>query len=46
MNGVDPAQESDDSKFKSVFLLLFVSRTNIFALVAAAGLAYKLCANA
>ena len=46
VNGVDPAQESDDSKFKSVFLLLFVSRTNIFALVAAAGLAYKLCANA
>ncbi len=39
-------QADDDSTFKSVFLLLFLTRLNILALVAAAALAFKLSTNA
>lgn len=50
-NGIDPAKEKESQKdeestFKSVFVLLLISRSNLFALAGAAGLAYKLSTNA
>jgi hypothetical protein len=50
-NGIDPAQEKadrekDESTFKGIFLLLLLSRVNLFSLAAAAGLAFKLSTNA
>ena len=39
-------KDADDSTFKSVFLLLFLTRLNILSLVAAAALAFKLSTNA
>ena len=50
-NGIDPAKEKESQKneegtFKSVFLLLLISRSNLIALAGAAGLAYKLSTNA
>lgn len=39
-------QKEDDNTFKGVFLLLFLSKINLFALAAAAGLAFKLSTNA
>jgi hypothetical protein len=39
-------QDADESTFKSVFLLLFLTRLNIFSLAAAAALAFKLSTNA
>lgn len=36
----------DDNTFKSVFLLLLLSKVNLFSLAAAAALSFKLCANA
>jgi hypothetical protein len=38
--------EPDEGTFKAFFLVLLISRLNIFSLIAAAGLAFKLCANA
>jgi hypothetical protein len=43
-NSADP--DADENTFKGVFLLLFFTRSNIFALVAAAALAFKLSTNA
>lgn len=37
---------SDDNTFKGVFLLLLLSKVNLFSLAAAAGLAFKLSTNA
>jgi hypothetical protein len=50
-NGIDPAQQqkeknSEEDTFKGVFLLLLVSRINIFSLAAAAALAFKMSTNA
>ncbi len=50
-NDIDPAKEKESQKneegtFKSVFLLLLISRSNLIALAGAAGLAYKLSTNA
>lgn len=39
-------KDSEDSTFKSVFLLLFFTKWNIFSLAAAAALAFKLSTNA
>jgi hypothetical protein len=39
-------EDSEQSTFKGLFLLLFVTKGNIFALVAAAALAFKLSTNA
>jgi hypothetical protein len=39
-------KDSDEGTFKGVFLLLLVSKTNLFSLAAAAGLAFKLSTNA
>jgi hypothetical protein len=39
-------QQSDEGTFKAVFLLLLLSKTNLFSLAAAAGLAFKLSTNA
>ncbi|HEV2694652.1 MAG TPA: hypothetical protein VG347_17285 [Verrucomicrobiae bacterium] len=39
-------EQSDENTFKGVFLLLFLSKSNLFSLAAAAGLAFKLCTNA
>lgn len=39
-------QQSDESTFKGIFLLLLLSKSNLFSLAAAAGLAYKLSTNA
>jgi hypothetical protein len=36
----------DDSTFKGVFLMLLLSKVNLFSLAAAAGLAFKLSSNA
>jgi uncharacterized membrane protein YeaQ/YmgE (transglycosylase-associated protein family) len=38
--------DADESSFKSVFLLVFLTRLNIFSLAAAAALAFKLSTNA
>ena len=40
------AMVSDDNTFKGVFLLLLLSKVNLFSLAAAAGLAFKLSSNA
>jgi hypothetical protein len=50
-HGIDPEQEKkdradDEGTFKAIFLILFLSKTNLFSLVAAAGAAFKLCTNA
>jgi hypothetical protein len=37
---------SDEGTFKAVFLLLLLSKLNLFSLAAAAGLAFKVCSNA
>ena len=39
-------QQSDDNTFKGLFLLFFLSKSNLFSLAAAAGLAFKLRTNA
>jgi len=39
-------QQSEDNTFKGVFLLLLLSKANLFSLAAAAGLAFKLSTNA
>ena len=39
-------QLSDEGTFKAVFLLLLLSKLNLFSLAAAAGLAFKVCSNA
>ena len=39
-------QQSDEGTFKAVFLLLFLSKANLFSLAAAAALAFKLSTNA
>jgi hypothetical protein len=39
-------QQSDENTFKAVFLLLLLSKANLFSLAAAAGLAFKLSTNA
>ncbi len=39
-------QQSDESTFKGIFLLLLLSKSNLFSLAAAAGLAFKLSTNA
>jgi len=39
-------EDSEQSTFQGLFLLLFVTKANIFALVAAAALAFKLSTNA
>jgi hypothetical protein len=39
-------KKEDDYTFKGVFLLLLLSRANLFSLAAAAGLAFKMSANA
>ncbi|HLX96418.1 MAG TPA: hypothetical protein VKU37_11805, partial [Verrucomicrobiae bacterium] len=49
--GIDPAQEqkeeqSEESTFKGVFLLLLISKANIISMVVAAGVAFRLSANA
>ena len=49
--GIDPAkmkkaEDTVEDTFKSVFLLLLVSKVGIFSLIASAGLAYKLSTNA
>jgi hypothetical protein len=38
--------DAEDMNFQSFFLLIFVSKANIFALIAAAALAFKVSANA
>ena len=50
-HGIDPAkeqklQETEENTFKGVFLLLLLSKANIFSMVAAAGVAFKLSSNA
>jgi hypothetical protein len=50
-NDIDPKKEAKQSEdeegtFKGVFLLILLTRSNIFALVAAAALAFRLSANA
>jgi uncharacterized membrane protein YeaQ/YmgE (transglycosylase-associated protein family) len=37
---------SEEGTFKAIFLLLLISKTNLFSLAAAAGLAFKLSTNA
>jgi hypothetical protein len=37
---------SDEGTFKAIFLLLLLSKLNLFSLAAAAGLAFKVCSNA
>ncbi|HPC61629.1 MAG TPA: hypothetical protein PKX23_13275 [Verrucomicrobiota bacterium] len=37
---------SDEDTFKTAFLLLLLSKLNLVSMAAAAGLAYKVCANA
>lgn len=49
--GIDPVQEkkleqTEESTFKGVFLLLLISKANIVSLVVAAGVAFRLSANA
>jgi hypothetical protein len=39
-------KDEDASTFKGFFLLLLLSKVNLFSLAAAAGLAYKLSTNA
>ena len=39
-------KDSDEGTFKAVFLLLLLSKLNLFSLAAAAGLAFKVCSNA
>ena len=39
-------QLSDEGTFKAVFLLLLLNKFNLVSMAAAAGLAFKLCANA
>jgi hypothetical protein len=39
-------QQSDDNTFKGIFLLLLLSKSNLFSLAAAAGAAFKLSTNA
>jgi len=39
-------QLSDEGTFKAVFLLLLLSKLNLFSLAAGAGLAFKVCSNA
>ncbi|HVU27911.1 MAG TPA: hypothetical protein VHG71_09270 [Verrucomicrobiae bacterium] len=39
-------KDTEEDTFKSIFLLLLMSKTNIFSLVAAAALAFKLSTNA
>jgi hypothetical protein len=49
--GIDPVREkqleqTEESTFKGVFLLLLISKANIVSLVVAAGVAFRLSANA
>jgi hypothetical protein len=49
--GIDPVKEkkldeAEESTFKGIFLLLLISKANIFSLVVAAGVAFRLSANA
>ena len=39
-------QQSEENTFKGIFLLLLLSKANLFSLAAAAGLAFKLSTNA
>jgi len=39
-------QQTDDNTFQAIFLLLLLSKGNLFSLAAAAGLAFKLSTNA
>ncbi len=39
-------KDSEEGTFKAIFLLLLISKTNLFSLAAAAALAFKLCTNA
>jgi hypothetical protein len=45
-DGAGDEDTSDEDTFKAVFLLLLLSKFNLFSMAAAAGLAFKLCANA
>jgi hypothetical protein len=50
-NNIDPKKEAKQSEdeegtFKGVFLLILLARSNIFSLIAAAALAFRLSANA
>jgi hypothetical protein len=50
-HNIDPAKEqklleTEDNTFKGIFLLLLLSKANLFSMVAAAGVAFKLSANA
>ena len=42
----DEEKTSDENTFKGFFLLMLLSKSNLVSLVAAAGVAFKLCANA
>ena len=42
----DEEKKDDENTFKGVFLLLLLSKANLFSLAAAAGIAYKLSTNA
>jgi hypothetical protein len=49
--GIDPVKEkkldeTEESTFKGIFLLLLISKANIVSLVVAAGVAFRLSANA
>jgi len=46
MKKLKEAEDKVEDTFKSVFLLLLVSKVGIFSLIASAGLAYKLSTNA
>jgi len=39
-------KQSDENTFKGIFLLLLLSKANLFSLAAAAGMAFKLSTNA
>jgi hypothetical protein len=42
----EQSQDSEDGTFKAIFLLLLLSKFNLVSLCAAAGLAFKMSANA
>jgi hypothetical protein len=42
----EESQDSEDGTFKAIFLLLLLNKVNLVSLCAAAGLAYKMSANA
>jgi len=49
--GIDPVQEkkldeAEESTFKGIFLLLLISKANLISMVVAAGVAFRLSANA